>query len=108
MEKESFIIKVLTFWSKLWSKITWLEVIIISILAFAFMMYIKLNVAHFYVECDDGSVVEINEFTTEVCGQAVQFNKALGKLEVIKKNGFMDYNFNNFSSSYLDNLSVER
>lgn len=85
MEKESYIIKILNLFGKLFSKLSWTEVIILCLIIIGSMTYIKVNVATYHVECDDGSVVEIHHGITEACDQLVDFNAYTGRAQVVPK-----------------------
>lgn len=116
MEKQSLPIKILKFWSDLWDKVTWPEIIILFILGKLFLMYIALNVATYHVSCDDGSVEEIHINSTYLCGREVHVERHVSLFGVswsidytdTKQNGIMDYNFGNISSIVFDNLSAQR
>lgn len=85
MEKGSYINKIISGFGNLFSKLSWTEVIILCLIIIGSMTFIKVNVATYHVECEDGSIVEIHHGITEACDQLVDFNAYTGRAQVTPK-----------------------
>ena len=68
----------------MWDKLSWREVVIMSVLVFAVMLFIKVEVATYHVECENGSIEEIEPGTNYmVCGSnIVELNALTGFVQV--------------------------
>lgn len=98
MEKGYYIHKIINFWDSLWSKVSWKEIFIICILIVIIMTYIKVNIATYKVQCNDGSIVLIHHGVNYVCDSELFFNswtgRATEKIETIgfnKQDAFNEY-----------------
>lgn len=102
-EDKSYLHKIVYAWGKLWSKVSWTEVVFICIFIIASMLYIKVNVATYHVECDDGSIYEIHHGTNFVCDQILEFNSWTGVAQtskIINFNFENEYNYNNINNNF--------
>jgi len=78
MAKELY--KIISFWNRLWSKVSWLEILIISIGIIIVMSYAKES-AVYSVKCSNGSIYQLREGLNYVCGEYINLNN--GKVEVL-------------------------
>lgn len=109
MEKESYLNKIWRHWIAMWNKITWLEIIILFVLGKAFLFYIALNHAHYYVECENQTVEEIFPHSTELCGREVFVQREISFWGVDWEIHYMDESQDQFMqdsiAEYLNNKS---
>ena len=83
--------KLLEIWVKLWHKITWIEVIFISITIVFTMIYIREEVATYSVKCENGSTYKLQEGMNYVCNNYVMLNE--GHIEIMTRDQYL---FNEF------------
>ena len=83
------LLRIINFWDKLWSKITWTEVIVLTIIGLLFLSYARVNLANYYVNCEN-QTIKLNEGINEVCGKMIKLN--YGQISILTNEQIMFQN----------------